>query len=81
MIRYDITVLKILSDANPRMVTTSTLWSEMLISDGRASYTGFTAALRSMEEKGQLIQVKGEDRARCKITDVGIARLAEATAE
>jgi hypothetical protein len=70
-------LLKILLNIHPRLMATGTLWSELLLADDRCGYAGFKTALRELEEKGQVVLVTGEDRDKCKITDAGIARLAE----
>jgi predicted transcriptional regulator len=72
-----LTILKILRVIQPRMMTTSSLWSETLMEEGEVSYSGYKTALRELEEKEQVVVVRGEDRERAKITDAGLARLAE----
>lgn len=72
-----LTILRTLKTVHPHMMTTGTLWSEVLMEEPRASYSGWKSALMELEEKGQVIVIAGEDRQRAKITDEGLARLAE----
>jgi DNA-binding MarR family transcriptional regulator len=60
-----------------RIMTKNVLWAECLLDEGRLSYAGFQNALRSLEEKEQVVVVVGEDRTKVKLTDAGRARLAE----
>lgn len=75
--RTEIFILKILSDQAPRLLNVGTLWSDVLMVDGGIGYSGFKAALRALEEKEQVVVIHGEDRDKAKITDAGMARLAE----
>lgn len=61
----------------PRMVTETVLWSDLRIDDPTVSLTAMRAAIRSLETKGQVAVVPGEDSTKIKITADGIARLAE----
>lgn len=70
-------ILENLSRVQPRLMTVGTLWSEVLLDDERVSYSEFKLALRSLEEKEQVVVVHGEDRDKVKITQAGTARLAE----
>lgn len=71
------TILRILDNQKPRLMTIGTLWSETHLEDDRTSYSGFKSALTSLEIKGQVTVVTGEDRDKAKITAAGEARLAE----
>ena len=71
------TILENLKKAHPYLMSTATLWSETLLDQPRASYSGFKASLRELETKGQVVVIVGEDREKAKITDAGIARLTE----
>jgi hypothetical protein len=71
------TILEILRRVHPHLMTTSTLWSEVLLDQPRASYSGHKAALAALEAKEQVVRIVGEDREKTKITDAGLARLAE----
>lgn len=57
------------------MMPTAALWSEVRTYVGGVSYTEFSTALRELEEKEQVIVIKGEDSTKAKITDAGLARL------
>ena len=70
-------LLEILQRVHPRLMAVNVAWSELLMDEQRASYAGFKAALLALEEKGQVVKITGEDRDRVKITDAGLARLAE----
>jgi hypothetical protein len=70
-------ILKSLALVHPRLMALGTLWSEVNLADPRVSYAGFKTAQRALEEKGQIVVITGEDRDRAKITDAGLARLAE----
>lgn len=59
------------------MMAVGTLWSETALDVGGSTYTEFSAAIRTLEEKQQVVVVKGEDRNKAKITDAGRARLME----
>lgn len=71
------TILRTLKSVHPHLMTTGTLWSEVYQDEPGASYTDFRSALLALEEKRQVIVITGEDRARAKITDEGLARLLE----
>lgn len=71
------TILRNLETANKGIMTTGTLWSEVLLDVGGVSYSEFTKALRELEEKEQIIVITGEDRAKAKLTDAGRMRLME----
>jgi hypothetical protein len=71
------TILETLRRSHPFLMAMPTVWSEVLLDQPRASYSGFKAALQSLEEKGQAIVLAGEDRTKIKITDAGLARLME----
>lgn len=57
------------------MTTVVTLWAEVSLDVPSASYTDFKAALHELQVKDQIVVIKGEDREKVKITDVGRARL------
>ena len=69
------TILRTLKTVHPHMMTTGTLWSEVYQDQPGASYSAFRDALNTLDEKRQVVVITGEDRARAKITDEGIARL------
>lgn len=71
------TILSNLERGHNGMMAVGTLWSEVALDVGGSTYTEFNAALRSLEEKQQVVTVKGEDRNKAKITDAGRARLLE----
>jgi hypothetical protein len=71
------TILQNLSRISPRMMAVRTLWSEVYLDENRASYAGFRKALADLEEKRQIVVITGEDRDKAKITQEGLARLAE----
>lgn len=71
------TILRNLQQRHPGLLALNVLWSEVLLDEGAASYTEFTRAVAELEIKGQVVTVRGEDRIKAKITDAGIARLAE----
>lgn len=71
------TILANLKLRHPGLMTTATLWSEVLMDEGSASYTAFKGALTELEQLGQVIVITGADRSKAKITDEGLARLAE----
>lgn len=72
-------ILQNLDRCHPGMMTTTTLWSEVLLDlSSEANYTAFRAAMTELEQKGQIVVIVGEDRTKAKITDAGKARLAEA---
>lgn len=70
-------ILHNLNNGHLGMMSTTTLWSEVMMDLGGASYTEFKAALTELERKEQIVIVKGEDRVKAKITDAGKARLLE----
>jgi DNA-binding MarR family transcriptional regulator len=72
-----LTILSILRDAHPRMMPCGPMWAEVRMQRETMTYTEYTTSLNSLEEKGQIVIVQGEDKRRAKITDAGIARLAE----
>jgi hypothetical protein len=74
----ELTILKALLEVHPRMDGVGRLWSVCRMEDETMTYTAFTRALIALETKQQIVVVQGEDRRRAKITDAGIARLAEA---
>ena len=59
------------------LLATTTLWSEVMLDMDGATYTAFKKALTELEIKNQVVLIKGEDRDKAKITDAGLARLAE----
>lgn len=71
------TILTNLELGHNGMMAVGTLWSEVGLDVGGSTYTEFNKALRTLEEKGQVITIKGEDRNKAKITDAGRARLLE----
>lgn len=71
------TILTNLERAQHGMMTAPTLWAEVSLDVGDASYTDFKKAVHALEVKDQVVVVKGEDREKVKITDVGRARLLE----
>jgi len=70
-------ILNALSLVHPRLLATTTLWSEVMLDMDGATYTAFKKALTELEIKNQVVLIKGEDRDKAKITDAGLARLAE----
>lgn len=73
-------ILRTLKLVHPRLMTTGTLWSEVVMEADSATYTAFKTALGELELKGQVVVITGEDKDKAKITDAGLARLAEAQA-
>lgn len=71
------TILLNLQRRHPGMMTTATLWSEVMLDDGGCTYTAFKTALGELEQLGQVVVIPGADRTKAKITDEGLARLAE----
>jgi hypothetical protein len=71
------TILTNLDRVHPRLMTVNTLWSEVYADIPESSYTEFKSALGELEQKGQALVLKGEDRDKAKITDAGRARLME----
>lgn len=71
------TILSNLKSRHPDLMPIGTLWAEVKLDEPSASYTEFREALGTLEEKGQALVVKGEDRDKAKITDAGRARLME----
>jgi len=71
------TILTNLERAHGGIMTMTTLWSEVSLDEPQASYTGFKKAVGDLEQKEQVVVVKGEDREKAKITDNGRARLLE----
>lgn len=71
------TILTNLKRRHPGMMPTTTLWSEVNLDDPEIRYSAFKSALTELETKEQVVVVVGEDRTKAKITDAGIARLAE----
>jgi len=69
-------ILQNLNNGHLGMMSTTTLWSEVLLDLGsEANYTAFRAAMTELEQKGQIVVIVGEDRTKAKITDAGKARL------
>lgn len=71
------TILSNLKGRHPALMPTGTLWSEVALDEGGCTYTAFKGAMRELEVKGQIVVITGEDRDKAKITDAGLARLAE----
>lgn len=71
------TILTNLNNVHPRLATVNSLWSEVYADAPDSSYSEFKAALTDLEQKGQVLVLKGEDRQKAKITDAGRARLME----
>lgn len=71
------TILNSLNLVHPRMMAVGTLWSEVRMDAEGLTYSEFKAALSTLEQKGQVVCVSGEDRNKAKITDAGRARLLE----
>jgi len=73
-------ILKALRGVHPRLMPLESLWPEVRMAMPEPpSRIDFDHALRVLEdEKRQVIVLKGEDRVRAKITDEGLARVAEA---
>jgi len=69
-------ILEQLNNVAPRMMAVGTLWSEVRLDDDSITYTEFKSSLSKLEQKGQAIVIKGEDRNKVKITQDGQARLA-----
>lgn len=74
----DLTILAALKEIHPRMEQVGRLWSIARMADETITYSRFTDSLTSLEEKKQVVVIQGEDKRRAKITDAGLARLAEA---
>jgi hypothetical protein len=72
-------ILRTLKLVHPRLMTTGTLWSEVLMEAPGTTYSAYREALICLEEKGQVVCVTGEDRDRVKLTDAGVARIRENT--
>jgi hypothetical protein len=72
-----LTILSILRAAHPRMMPCGPMWAEVRMDSPMVTYTDFTKALNELEVKGQVVVIQGEDKRRAKITDAGLARLAE----
>ena len=70
-------ILDNLNLAHPRMLTENVLWRGVQLDDGTTSLTDLRNAVRKLESKDQVVAVSGEDATRIKITQAGIARLAE----
>lgn len=70
-------ILEGLQLVHPRMLTESVLRSDMQLQLGAMSLTDLRKHLSTLEAKGQVVIVKGEDATRIKITSDGIARLSE----
>lgn len=71
------TILTNLERANHGMSTMTTLWAEVSLDLPDANYTEFKKAVGDLERKEQILVIKGEDREKAKITDLGKARLLE----
>lgn len=74
----ELTLLSALKDIHPRMEQCGRLWSICRMTDETMTFTQFSDALLKLEEKKQVVVIQGEDKRRAKITDAGLARLAEA---
>ena len=72
-----LTILTILKAAHPRMMPCGQMWAEVRMQCETMTYTEYTTALNDLEVKGQIVVIQGEDKRRAKITDSGLARLAE----
>lgn len=70
-------ILEGLKLVHPRMLTETTLRSDMQIQLGEMSLTDLRRHLVILEVKGQVIIIATEDVTRIKITAAGLARLAE----
>lgn len=70
-------ILEILRKRHPSLQPVNTLWSDTLLDEPKANYTAFKTALTELEQLGQVIVIEGSDRTKAKITDEGLARLAE----
>jgi hypothetical protein len=70
-------ILDKLNDVHPRMLSETTLWSDVRLEESGTSLTDLRNAVRKLEGKSQVIAVTGEDVTRIKITTDGIARLSE----
>ena len=75
--RTELIILRLLQGVAPRLLNVGTLWADALGEDDSISYSGFKTALRALELKEQVVVITGEDRDKAKITDAGMARLAE----
>jgi hypothetical protein len=72
------TILRNLAPRPNGMAATGTLWAETVLDLPGTSYTAFKKSLQTLEEKGQVLTIEGEDRRKAKITDAGKARILEA---
>lgn len=72
-----LTILVALRDIHPLMEQAGRLWSVCRMQDETLTYSAFTTALNELEVKSQVVVIQGEDKRRAKITDAGLARLAE----
>lgn len=70
-------ILTNLERANHGMTTLTTLWAEVSLDLPDATYTEFKKACGDLDRKEQILLIKGEDRDKAKITDLGKARLLE----
>lgn len=70
-------ILQNLERGHHGMLATGTLWAEVALDLGGSTYSEFIRALRKLEQKEQVLTVRGEDRNKAKITDLGRARLLE----
>lgn len=61
----------------PRMLSENVLYNDARMDDPKLTLTDFRSAVRSLELKGQAVQIQGEDTLRIRITLDGKARLAE----
>lgn len=75
---HQLTILKQLRDIHPRLMNTGTLWSQCRMDDELMTHSAYTVAMNYLEENKQVVVIQGEDLRRAKITDAGLARLAEA---
>jgi hypothetical protein len=71
------TILTNLEGRPNGMAATGSLWTDVMMDDRGASYSEFSHALGKLEEKGQVLVIRGEDRSKAKITDAGKLRLME----
>jgi hypothetical protein len=71
------TILTNLKQRHPGLMPTGTLWAEVGLDEAGCTYTDFKTSLNELEVKGQIVVITGEDRTKAKITDAGMARLAE----
>ncbi len=70
-------ILENLRRRHPGLQPTNALWSECLLDEPQATYTAYKAALTELEQLGEIVVIAGADRTKAKITDAGLARLAE----